>query len=619
MAGMTALLDAWQRSRPWRRDALAGLLALVAGLYEMHRDQVVISRTGELLVVVGVAVAVGLSRLAPGGALATAWCTGGLQVVTGTGPMVCEVLLAVVAFGCARWGSTLVLWLSAVSIPLGAAIAVLWLDPNVFYDSLRVAGVRGLARRAYDGTNGWRVSAALLGSALLMAPWLLGLALRFSERSETSRRSQVAAEAERDQAEEIARLREDQARLARDVHDVVGHSLAVILAQAESAQYLDDADTTALKQTMDQHRHVGAHLARRRAQRARLDAGHRPLPPRASLTSTACSTACGRAATWSSRRVVGAPQPMPPELEVVAFRVLQEMLTNAIKHGRRDRPVLVERHWEGELRIEVQNADPRPVRGRGDPAARGDPADHEHADAADSRRRSGDRRHAAPAGGGRRPARRTPAHRPARPSPPPPGCRWGSCRDRPDPGPARRRPGPLPRGRPGDRRRPGGPGGRRGGRRRGRGSPAGRRARPRRRADGHPDAGDGRRRGDPADLPARPGGAPRAPGAGHRADHLQPRRPGRHRDPVRRQRLPAQGHDAGDAARRDPHRPRRQRRARARRTWRPCWTGSSGPARPPPAAYLAPDRQGARGVRRGRPGPVQHRDRGRRSSPASRR
>ena len=40
---------------------------------------------------------------------------------------------------------------------------------------------------------------------------------------------------------------------------------------------------------------------------------------------------------------------------MVAFRVLQEMLTNAIKHGQRDQPVLVERHWEGELRIEVRN------------------------------------------------------------------------------------------------------------------------------------------------------------------------------------------------------------------------------------------------------------------------
>jgi signal transduction histidine kinase len=355
MAGMTAPLHVWQRSRPWRWDALAGLLALVAGLYEMHGDRVVISRTVELLVVVGVAIAVGLSRLAPGAALATAWCLGGIQVVTGTGPMVCEVLLAVVAFGCARWGSTLVLWLSAVSIPLGAGIAVLWLDPSVFYDSLRVAGVRGLARRAYDGTNGWRVTAALLGSALLMAPWLLGLALRFSERSQTSRRSQVAAEAERDQAEEIARLREDQTRLARDVHDVVGHSLAVILAQAESAQYLDDADPAALKRTM-------TNIAT--SARTSLDDVRVVLASTQGTSAAAASQpdleslldgvrASGHVVEST---VVGTPQPMPPDLEVVAFRVLQEMLTNAIKHGRRDRPVLVERHWDGELRVEVQNA-----------------------------------------------------------------------------------------------------------------------------------------------------------------------------------------------------------------------------------------------------------------------
>jgi signal transduction histidine kinase len=35
--------------------------------------------------------------------------------------------------------------------------------------------------------------------------------------------------------------------------------------------------------------------------------------------------------------------------------VLQEMLTNALRHGVRGRPVSVERHWEGELRIEVRN------------------------------------------------------------------------------------------------------------------------------------------------------------------------------------------------------------------------------------------------------------------------
>jgi signal transduction histidine kinase len=359
MAGMTTLPDAWRRAGPWLPDVVAGVLTLALGLYEARGDVVVASHTGENLVVLGVAVAVALTRRMPGAALAVAWLTGFVHLATGTGPMVVEVLLAVVAFGCARWGTTAVVWLSGVSIPIGAAVAVAWLDPNVFYESLRVAGVEGLAARAYYGGNGWRLSAGLLGTALLMAPWLLGLALRFSARSEESRASQVAAEAERDQAAEIAGLREAQARLARDVHDVVGHSLAVILAQAESAQYLDDADTAGLKQTMstiattargslDDVRTV---LATTQGRPAAAAPAQQP-----DLESLLDGVRASGHTVESS--VVGSPQPMPPELEVVAFRVLQEMLTNAIKHGRRDQPVLVERHWDGDLRIEVQNAVP---------------------------------------------------------------------------------------------------------------------------------------------------------------------------------------------------------------------------------------------------------------------
>lgn len=360
MARMTAPADVWWRSRPWLPDAVAGAVALLLGLYDVRGDHVVTSRLAELLVVCGVALAVGLSRRAPEWALVVAWCVGFVHLLSGTGPLASEVLLAAVAFGCARWGSPVVVWVSGVSIPLSAVVAVLWLDPNVFYDSLRVAGVRVLARQAYDGSNGWRLPAMMLGTALLMAPWLLGLALRFSARSDASRASQVAAEEARDQAEEIARLREGQARLARDVHDVVGHSLTVILAQAESAQYLDDADTAGLKRTM-------ANIAT--SARESLD------DVRTVLSSTQGSPMSGDANAPGVRRpdldalvdgvrasghvvdstVVGVPQPMPPELEVVAFRVLQEMLTNAIKHGDRSQPVLVERHWDGDLRIEVRN------------------------------------------------------------------------------------------------------------------------------------------------------------------------------------------------------------------------------------------------------------------------
>src|SRR3954451_9866074 len=355
MTCMTSLPDAWQRGRPWLPDAVAGLAVLVVGLWEIHHDLTIVSPWGSAAVVVGLALAVGLTRAEPGTALAIAWGVGAVHVLTGTGPLVAEVLLAYVAFGCARWGSRTVVWSSGLSIPLGATIAVLWLDPNVFYDSLRVAGVAVLAQRAYDGTNGWRLPAGLLPTAILMAPWLLGLALPFSARSEASRRSQVEAEAERDQAAEIARLRDEQTRLAHDVHDVVGHSLAVILAQAESAQFREEDDTAALKQTMaDIATSARGSLEDVRQVLAATSGTAAPAARQADLESLIEGVRASGHAVEST--LVGAPQPMPPELEVVAFRVLQEMLTNAIKHGRRDRPVRVERHWEGDLRIEVQNA-----------------------------------------------------------------------------------------------------------------------------------------------------------------------------------------------------------------------------------------------------------------------
>jgi signal transduction histidine kinase len=354
MSRMTSPPDAWQRGPAWLPDAVAGVVVAILGLWELHNDLVVTDRLGEVMVVLGVATAVALSRRAPGTALAVAWLTGGVHVVTGTGPMVIEVAFAVVAFGCARWGSSAVVWLSGASIPAGAAIAVALLEPSVLYDALDTAGIRVLANRAYDGANGWRLPAGLLGTALLMAPWLLGLALRFSARSEASRRSQVEAEAERDQAAEIARLRDEQTRLAHDVHDVVGHSLAVILAQAESAQFREDEDTAALKRTMANiATSARGSLEDVRQVLAATSGTAGPAARQADLESLVEGVRASGHEVEST--LIGVPQPMPPELEVVAFRVLQEMLTNAITHGRRDRPVHVERHWEGDLRIEVRN------------------------------------------------------------------------------------------------------------------------------------------------------------------------------------------------------------------------------------------------------------------------
>jgi signal transduction histidine kinase len=308
-----------------------------------------------VLVSLGMGVAVACSRHAPAVALALVWAVCGLQVLDGTTVLLTQISVAIVAFGTARWGSRATVLVSGLSIPLAAVAAVWFLNDGNSIRALELGEVSRMIDDAYQYGDTRQIGAGLVGLAILATPWLAGLAFRYSDRARQSQVSQVEAEAERDQAEEIARLREDQARLARDVHDVVGHSLAVILAQAESAQYLDDIDTQGLKRTMD-------NIAT--SARTSLDDVRQVL---ASTSGTAAPRAGSvdldglvEGVRASGHEVlsseVGVPHPMPPELEVVAFRVLQEMLTNAIKHGPRNRPVRVERHWEGDLRIEVQNA-----------------------------------------------------------------------------------------------------------------------------------------------------------------------------------------------------------------------------------------------------------------------
>lgn len=348
--------------RAWLPEAALGATVVLLGWLEA----LVSSDPGDLLplllalvVGVGVGVAVGLSRRAPGAALVVVWVTGALQVVAGVDVMAVELSVVAVTFGTARWGSTATLLCSAASIPLGTVIAVFFIGAD------GIGGLMGVAdlRSVVVGTNGlqdsWWVAAGLVGTAVLSAPWLAGLAFRFGDRARSSRTSQLAAEqaavraaSESEQAREIARLRERQTQMTRDVHDAVGHSLAVILAQAESAQFLKDNDSEALQHTM---RNIAT------SARSSLQDVRGVLASTNELRST---ERAGRLeelveGVRSSREVtstvVGSARSLPPEIDTVAFRVLQEMLTNAIKHGRRDTVVAVEQRWDDELRIEVRN------------------------------------------------------------------------------------------------------------------------------------------------------------------------------------------------------------------------------------------------------------------------
>ena len=341
--------------RGWLVDALPALVVAGVGLVDVVRLLPFLPGQGAQLaaVVLGTVAAVLTWRRLPSLGIGLAWLTCALQVVTYVPPLVTQVALALVAFGAARWGRPATVAVAGISLPLGVLIGLLLFRDGWF------PGSGGSFREALapliSSSTTLQVGVVGLGLGTLALPWLAGLAVRFLVRARTSQQQQLAAEAREQESAEVARLRSDQARLAADVHDVVGHSLAVILAQAESGQYLPDDDPARLKQTLA----VIATSARSSLQDVRtvLQAtrsdGGTPDVVLADLDDLV------EGVRRSGREVVdaqtGRPQPLPPELAQVAYRVLQEMVTNALRHGRRDTPVQVDRIWDDGLCLRVAN------------------------------------------------------------------------------------------------------------------------------------------------------------------------------------------------------------------------------------------------------------------------
>jgi signal transduction histidine kinase len=353
--------------RPWLPEGIAALMVLAIGFTEAVLLWAMTGgRTEGFAQALAIAFAVGMCRRAPGAALGLVWGLGLFHVLSGAPIMLIEFALTAVFFGGARWGRPPTVVISALSVPLAVVVAFVLHEGRIVSLHLLLGGSRLGDLIRQEPTV--QLTLSLIGLLVVAAPWPAGLVMRFLERTRTSRASMLAAEEaaagawrETEQAREIAHLRDQQTRLARDVHDVVGHSLAVILAQAESGQYLDD--TVKLKKTLQ----TIATSARSSLQ----DVRH--------VLSLTQDTTMGRGdadrfdsliagVRGSGHEIVatelGTPRQLPRETGAVAYRVFQEMLTNAIKHGRRDQPITAERHWPATqppggfadtLRIEVTN------------------------------------------------------------------------------------------------------------------------------------------------------------------------------------------------------------------------------------------------------------------------
>lgn len=199
----------------------------------------------------------------------------------------------------------------------------------------------------------------------LVAATLVGAAVGDAVRS---RRDLVAVLEERvlraeRLAEEEARRRvvEERLRIAREVHDLVGHHIAVANVQAGVAAYHlrerpDDAAAAlvhvrhATKAVLDESRAMVGVL--RDPADVDAPAPTEPAPGLGDLDRLLDS--CAATGLHVGRTVAGIPRPLPATVDLVAYRLVQESLTNARKHGG-DRAWMVLSYTPDGLDIEVGN------------------------------------------------------------------------------------------------------------------------------------------------------------------------------------------------------------------------------------------------------------------------
>jgi signal transduction histidine kinase len=236
-----------------------------------------------------------------------------------------------------------------------------------------LAMVSGLLLQSWSGSAA-EVAASgialwLFASVTAAAVWAFGLVRR-------SRRVTIAAlrdraerlEVERDQQARIATAAE-RTRIAREMHDIVAHSLSVVVAQADGGRYAAAADPEAATRALGTIAETGraARADMRRLLGVLREPERVPGAP-AAAGALAPGTAPAGAAPYTPQPAehdleslveqvrssgvraslvrMGTPRRLPPGIGLTVYRICQEALTNVLKHGGPDVTVTVLAQWQ---------------------------------------------------------------------------------------------------------------------------------------------------------------------------------------------------------------------------------------------------------------------------------
>jgi signal transduction histidine kinase len=263
--------------------------------------------------------------------------------------------LAVLAVTTAATAATLAVWGYDNPFPVGVALYTV-ADQCERRVSLG-AGVIAAAVLAfpYAGTN-WRHD-LLFRPIVLAIAWIAGDSMGVRRRY-IAALEERAERLERERAAEAARARaEEQARIARELHDVLAHNVSVMVVQAAAANDVFESRPDRARAALESIEATGrAALAelRRLLGVVRGDgAGYAPQPSLDRLDELVDQVRS--AGLRVAVTVEGEPRPLPAGVDLSAYRVVQEALTNTLKHAHATQAEVTLRFGADGLDIDVRD------------------------------------------------------------------------------------------------------------------------------------------------------------------------------------------------------------------------------------------------------------------------
>jgi len=345
------MADAWPVRRPWEHGRL-------------------VDRGVAVAVLLADLVAQGLARADDGVQSAA---IGGAAVIVAVGsaavllmrrsrPILCLVgcgLAAAVAAGVVPPG--LFSQQTGVTLILAAYAVGSWSDRRVASVAVPLVAMGALMLGARDDGSEL-LDAITIGLAAVALPWMAGRAARTRRRYvEEVERRLVAAETERDEQARRAVL-DERTHIARELHDVVAHHVSLIGVQAGAARTALDGSPEATRSALlaiEASSRTAVGEMRALLGTLRADEEGVALAPQPGLADVGSLAAGFQASGLDVRMTVaGTGPPLSPALQLTCYRIVEEALTNVVRHsGARVATVSVERGAD-EVRIRVTDPGP---------------------------------------------------------------------------------------------------------------------------------------------------------------------------------------------------------------------------------------------------------------------